>query len=92
MRPVGLRTFPYRLRTLRDSNARYHAHDRGNFQSRSTIMSATSSSTVDSGIRPFRVEVPEERLADLRRRITAARLPHRELVNDRTQGVQLATD
>src|SRR5262245_40267625 len=42
-------------------------------------------------IRPFNVEIPEERLADLRRRIAAARLPSRELVEDRSQGVQLAT-
>src|SRR5689334_16188343 len=41
-------------------------------------------------VRPFRVEVPDEQLADLRRRIAAARLPSRELVDDRSQGVQLA--
>jgi len=45
----------------------------------------------ETDIRPFRVEVPEEAIADLRRRITATRLPHRELVVDRSQGVQLAT-
>jgi pimeloyl-ACP methyl ester carboxylesterase len=50
------------------------------------------SSTPASGeIRPFRVEVPEEAIADLRRRIAAARLPSKELVDDRSQGVQLAT-
>jgi pimeloyl-ACP methyl ester carboxylesterase len=42
-------------------------------------------------IRPFHVEVPEEELAELRRRIAAARWPSRELVADRSQGVQLAT-
>jgi hypothetical protein len=42
-------------------------------------------------IRPFQVEVPEEELAELRRRIEAARWPSRELVADRSQGVQLAT-
>src|SRR3954471_8168547 len=42
-------------------------------------------------IRPFRIEVPEEQLADLRRRVEATRLPSRELVDDRSQGVQLAT-
>ena len=45
----------------------------------------------ETDIRPFRVEVPEEAIADLRRRITATRLPHKELVADRSQGVQLAT-
>src|SRR3712207_418928 len=44
-----------------------------------------------AGIRPFHVEVPEEALADLRRRIAATRWPSRELVEDRSQGVQLAT-
>jgi hypothetical protein len=42
-------------------------------------------------IRPFRVDLPEETLDDLRRRIAAARWPSRELVTDRSQGVQLAT-
>jgi pimeloyl-ACP methyl ester carboxylesterase len=54
-------------------------------------MTATSTTTAATSIRPFRIEVPEEQLADLRRRITATRLPHRELVGDRSQGVQLAT-
>jgi pimeloyl-ACP methyl ester carboxylesterase len=40
-------------------------------------------------IRPFRVEVPEEALADLRQRIEATRWPSKELVGDRSQGVQL---
>ena len=35
--------------------------------------------------------VPEEELADLRRRIAATRWPTKELVGDRSQGVQLAT-
>jgi pimeloyl-ACP methyl ester carboxylesterase len=37
------------------------------------------------------VNIPQEDLDDLRRRITATRLPHKELVADRSQGVQLAT-
>jgi pimeloyl-ACP methyl ester carboxylesterase len=41
-------------------------------------------------VRPFRVSVPDEELADLRRRIAATRWPDRETVTDRTQGVQLA--
>jgi pimeloyl-ACP methyl ester carboxylesterase len=47
--------------------------------------------TTDTTIRPFEVHVPDEDLADLRRRIAAARLPSKELVDDRSQGVQLAT-
>ena len=42
-------------------------------------------------IRPFTVEIPEAELAELRRRIAATRLPSKELVADRSQGVQLAT-
>jgi pimeloyl-ACP methyl ester carboxylesterase len=47
--------------------------------------------TSETDIRPFRVDVPEEAIADLRRRIAATRLPSKELVADRSQGVQLAT-
>jgi pimeloyl-ACP methyl ester carboxylesterase len=49
--------------------------------------------TVNPGadVRPFRVDIPEAELADLRRRIEATRWPSRELVGDRSQGVQLAT-
>jgi hypothetical protein len=42
-------------------------------------------------IRPFLVNVPEEALVDLRRRINATRWPDRETVTDESQGVQLAT-
>src|SRR2546430_17651346 len=42
-------------------------------------------------IRPFQLEIQEEELEDLRRRIMAKRLPSKELVEDRSQGVQLAT-
>ena len=45
----------------------------------------------DAAIRPFRVEIPDDALEDLRRRIADARLARRELVTDRSQGVQLAT-
>jgi hypothetical protein len=49
------------------------------------------SSTVETEIRPFQIDIPEEELAELRRRIEATRLPSKELVEDRSQGVQLAT-
>src|SRR5579863_10513942 len=42
-------------------------------------------------IRPFQAEMPDEAIADLRQRIAATRWPTRELVADRSQGVQLAT-
>jgi pimeloyl-ACP methyl ester carboxylesterase len=44
-----------------------------------------------TGIRPFELDIPEEQLAELRRRIEATRWPSGELVDDRSQGVQLAT-
>jgi pimeloyl-ACP methyl ester carboxylesterase len=50
----------------------------------STIATATE-------IRPFHVDVPQAELDELRRRIKATRWPTRELVEDRSQGVQLAT-
>jgi pimeloyl-ACP methyl ester carboxylesterase len=51
------------------------------------------SSTVDTAneIKPFHVEIPQEQIDDLRRRIAATRWPSKELVEDRSQGVQLAT-
>jgi pimeloyl-ACP methyl ester carboxylesterase len=52
-------------------------------------MSATVDSSTD--VRPFQVEIPAEKIDDLRRRIEATRWPSKELVDDRSQGVQLAT-
>ena len=51
------------------------------------------STTVDTAteIRPFHVEIPQAQIDDLRRRIEATRWPSKELVDDRSQGVQLAT-
>jgi pimeloyl-ACP methyl ester carboxylesterase len=48
-------------------------------------------STVETAteIRPFHVEIPQEQIDDLRRRIAATRWPTKELVADRSQGVQL---
>jgi len=44
-----------------------------------------------SEIRSFQIEIPQEQIDDLRRRIAATRWPTQELVADRSQGVQLAT-
>jgi pimeloyl-ACP methyl ester carboxylesterase len=49
------------------------------------------STAIDIEIRPFTVEVPEADLTDLKRRVAATRWPTKELVDDRSQGVQLAT-
>jgi pimeloyl-ACP methyl ester carboxylesterase len=52
-------------------------------------MSTTAETATE--IRPFHVEVPDEQLAELRRRVASVRFPSKELVDDRSQGVQLAT-
>jgi pimeloyl-ACP methyl ester carboxylesterase len=52
-------------------------------------MSASVDSTTE--VRPFRVGIQAEKIDDLRRRIEATRWPSEELVDDRSQGVQLAT-
>src|SRR6202044_1918063 len=52
---------------------------------------STPSPSTDTAVRPFRVDVPGEEIADLQRRIAATRWPSQELVADRSQGVQLAT-
>ena len=51
------------------------------------------SSTVETAkeIRPFHVDVPEEALEDLRRRVVATNWPEKETVADQSQGVPLAT-
>ena len=57
-----------------------------------TVTERRSEQTTDkTAIRPFRVDVPEEDLTELRRRINATQWPERETVTDGSQGVQLAT-
>ena len=51
-------------------------------------MSATAET--GSEIRPFRVDIPDEALDDLRRRIAATNWPEKETVADQSQGVPLA--
>ena len=50
-----------------------------------------AAATEGSAIRPFRVNIPEADLVDLRRRVKATRWPDKETVADASQGVQLAT-
>jgi len=54
-------------------------------------MPATTEQSGATAVRPFHVDVSNEALEELRRRIAVVRLPSRELVDDRSQGVQLAT-
>jgi pimeloyl-ACP methyl ester carboxylesterase len=57
----------------------------------STIPPGQSIAVQDETIRPFHMTFSDEQLADLHQRIAATRWPERELVNDASQGVQLAT-
>jgi len=43
----------------------------------------------DESIRPFKINIPEKKLTDLKRRILATQWPTKETVNDESQGVQL---
>ena len=52
-------------------------------------MSATVETATD--VRPFNVEISQEKIDDLRRRIAGTRWPSKELVEDASQGIQLAT-
>ena len=52
-------------------------------------MSAATPASAD--VRPFPIDIPAEKLDELRKRIGATRWPSKELVGDRSQGVQLAT-
>jgi hypothetical protein len=54
-------------------------------------MSETAAAGADAAIRPFQIDVPQQEIDELRRRIAATSWPSRELVADRSQGVQLAT-
>ena len=67
----------------------------GAFVAQSALSDAQNNSSQQAvsseAIRPFQVHVPDAELADLRQRILATRWPDKEIVNDETQGVQLAT-
>jgi pimeloyl-ACP methyl ester carboxylesterase len=54
-------------------------------------MTQVETSTARTEVRPFRIDVPDEALEDLRRRIAATQWPEKETVADESQGVQLAT-
>src|SRR5215204_940861 len=54
-------------------------------------MTQVETSIARRDVRPFSVDVPEEDLVELRRRVQATRWPEKETVADPSQGVQLAT-
>jgi len=71
---------------------RSRADERGiSMRQLTAVEMAFAPDTKRDAIRPFQVHVPDEALAELRRRIVATRWPERETVTDTSQGVQLAT-
>jgi pimeloyl-ACP methyl ester carboxylesterase len=54
-------------------------------------MTRYAENSPETPIRPFRIDVPEEQLVDLRRRVADTQWPEKETVTDQSQGVQLAT-
>jgi pimeloyl-ACP methyl ester carboxylesterase len=74
------------------NNIREASAQRANATNTTNATGASAAPTSgNTDIRPFNVNVPEEELTELRRRINATRWPERELVPDVSQGVQLAT-
>jgi pimeloyl-ACP methyl ester carboxylesterase len=81
------------LRTFREASALTQVTSpvlQGNMSNNKNIINNMNNLN-NSDIRPFHVNVPEEELIELRRRINATRWPEKETVTDQTQGVQLAT-
>jgi pimeloyl-ACP methyl ester carboxylesterase len=64
-----------------------------NASRRSLLGAVTEAPAADAkaSIRPFRIDIPEEALVDLRNRLAATRLPEQETVSDFSQGVPLKT-
>ena len=58
--------------------------------SQTTTTTTAGTGATGGAVRPFRIDVPEEALTDLRRRIAATVWPERETVGDTSQGVPLA--
>src|SRR5436190_17161849 len=54
-----------------------------------TLLVAAGSFAQDTTIRPFRAQIPETAVADLRQRLVSTRWPDRETVADRSHGAQL---
>ncbi len=57
----------------------------------SPVSAIQGEAAASDSIRPFRVNIPEEALVDLHRRLAATQWPEKETVGDQSQGVQLAT-
>src|SRR6185312_11134570 len=88
--PGTVRITGVRARVLTGARRGPRAQALERHQSEEFHMSVTTDKA-GASVRPFNVDIPDEALEDLHRRIAATRLPSKELVEDRSQGVQLAT-
>jgi pimeloyl-ACP methyl ester carboxylesterase len=73
----------------RNGNARGRDTYRKAVKDRRTIMTKATKTNGGEAIRSFRVNIPQEALDDLRRRLLATKWPERETVSDNSQGVPL---
>src|SRR5262245_54573018 len=78
------------MKARHQSELKPTASSRRNLPERTSDASDVTDQNGDS-IRPFKVNIPESAIIDLRQRLAATRWPTPELVKDRSQGVQLAT-
>src|SRR5687767_262555 len=82
------------MKTIDQIETTPSVESRRNLNTRTAVASFApqrEQATDKNAIRPFRVNVPEAELTELRRRINATRWPEQETVPDASQGVQLAT-
>src|SRR6476659_9453475 len=79
---------PYGTHLAPKSPNRRGGHPEPHLRTMEVVMSTTAQTA--SEIRPFHLEISDDELTEVRRRITATRWPSTELVADRSQGVQLA--
>jgi pimeloyl-ACP methyl ester carboxylesterase len=76
---------------LRSRNQQTRNNSKGGHHDPSATERDSEQATDKTAIRPFRMNVPEAELTELRRRINATRWPEPETVTDQSQGVQFAT-
>ena len=87
---LALLTSPCPAQTSRITGGSAHAVRMEEALTTTATLRESARPIAEDTIRPFRVDVPENELFELRRRIAATRWPDKENVSDRSQGVQLA--
>src|SRR6266566_9223872 len=92
---ISIITFSLGLGLIASSHAQSYRSKADQKEVNTMQTTATQDSKVSSvdkdAIRPFHVNIPEEQLVDLRRRVAATKWPEKETVGDYSQGVPLAT-